>query len=71
MKKADMIKTEDDLKKYPYCDTCGKPAVWTKCAGWLHATIEYPFGVPRNIDDSFHRVTARIWSEGVEGVGKC
>lgn len=46
---------------FPWCDTCGKPAVWQEGAGFRHSTSQHPCGVPNHLDDSGHEVTATEW----------
>lgn len=48
---------------FPWCDTCGEPAVLSEFYGNLHASEERRFGVMPHADNSGHAVTMRDWSE--------
>ncbi len=49
-------------KGFPWCDTCGLPAVWREQAGeHQHVTIEFPLGIYSRDDTSGHKVTCRDW----------
>ena len=50
--------------RFPFCDTCKKPAVWSETWGWQHSTPEHVFGLPAHLDASGHKVTARQWYAG-------
>ena len=45
----------------PWCDTCGEPAVYSEVHGIVHATPEFPFGLPQHLDPARHEVTFREW----------
>lgn len=45
----------------PFCDTCGKSAIWSEIFGWRHTNKEFPKGIPSDKDKSGHEVTAKEW----------
>jgi hypothetical protein len=46
--------------RFPWCDTCKRPAVWSEHQGRaLHTTAEHPFGTTARGDD--HEVTMHDW----------
>lgn len=53
---------EHRRKGFPWCDTCGRSAVWSETWGNLHVTPDFPHGVPQRLDRSGHDVTFREWN---------
>ncbi len=49
--------------RFPYCDTCGEPAVFKEGRGVLHSTDAFPFGVPEHLDTSGHSASFRTWMQ--------
>ena len=48
--------------RFPTCDTCGEPAVFSEGRGILHSTDAMPFGLPEFRDTSGHEPTIRKWN---------
>lgn len=51
--------------RFPWCDTCKRPAVFNESFGMLHSTVARQFGLPPHLDDSGHDVTIREWNLSV------
>lgn len=48
---------------FPWCDSCGKPAVRTPGHPWRHATPAYEQGLPLDLDPAGHKATAADWHD--------
>jgi hypothetical protein len=52
-------------RTFPFCDVCRGPAVWSEIWGDMHATRQWPHGVPPHLDATGHQVTMRDWLRNV------
>lgn len=52
---------------FPWCDTCGNPAVFREGSGVLHATAEQPHGVHPHEDRTDHEPSMVQWANAPGG----
>jgi hypothetical protein len=46
----------------PWCDTCREDACFSNSWGFAHASDDWPYGIPTELDpNNDHEVTAKEW----------